>query len=108
MRTDKDQGNHPGGVLRVSLGVEEKAEIIADARIHETDTGSAEVQVSILTRRINQLTEHMKVHKHYLHSRRGLLRLVGRRRRLLAYISMKSPERSPNHVGKLCLALEFR
>jgi small subunit ribosomal protein S15 len=93
MRTDKDQGNHPGGVLKVSLGVEEKAEVIADARVHETDTGSPEVQVSILTRRINQLTEHLKVHKHDQHSRRGLLMLVGQRRRLLAYLSRKSPER---------------
>ncbi len=77
----------------MSLGVEEKAEVIADARVHETDTGSPEVQVSILTRRINQLTEHLKVHKHDLHSRRGLLMLVGQRRRLLAYLSRKSPER---------------
>ena len=75
------------------LGVEEKAGIIADARVHATDTGSPEVQVSILTRRINQLTEHLKVHKHDLHSRRGLLMLVGQRRRLLAYLSRKSPER---------------
>lgn len=77
----------------MSLGVEEKAEVIADARVHETDTGSPEVQVSILTRRINQLTEHLKIHKHDLHSRRGLLMLVGQRRRLLAYLSRKSPER---------------
>ena len=85
------------------LSVEEKAEIIADARIHETDTGSTEVQVSILTRRINQLTEHMKVHKHDLHSRRGLLMLVGRRRRLLAYLSKKSPERYRQLIARLGL-----
>ena len=54
------------------LTVEEKTGIIAEARVHETDTGSPEVQVSLLTRRINQLTEHLKVHKHDLHSRRGL------------------------------------
>ncbi len=85
------------------LPVEEKAEIIADFRVHETDTGSPEVQVSLLTRRINQLTEHMKVHKHDLHSRRGLLLLVGQRRRLLAYLSRKSPERYRALIAKLGL-----
>ena len=85
------------------LSVEEKAEIIADSRIHETDTGSTEVQVSILTRRINLLTEHLKVHKHDNHTRRGLLKLVGQRRRLLGYISRKSPERYRNLIAKLGL-----
>jgi small subunit ribosomal protein S15 len=87
----------------VALTVEEKTEIIQDARIHETDTGSPEVQVSILTRRINQLTEHLKIHKHDLHSRRGLLMLVGQRRRLLAYISKKSPSRYRALIEKLGL-----
>ncbi len=87
----------------MSLGVEEKAEVIADARVHATDTGSPEVQVSILTRRINQLTEHLKVHKHDLHSRRGLLMLVGQRRRLLAYLSRKSPERYRVLIARLGL-----
>jgi small subunit ribosomal protein S15 len=87
----------------VTLPVEEKAEIIADTRIHETDTGSPEVQVSILTRRINQLTEHLKKHKHDLHSRRGLLMMVGQRRRLLAYLSKKSPERYRALIAKLGL-----
>jgi small subunit ribosomal protein S15 len=77
----------------VALTVEEKAEIIENSRIHESDTGSTEVQVSLLTARINHLTEHMKVHKHDLHTRRGLIMLVGQRRRLLAYLSKKSPER---------------
>jgi len=77
----------------VALTVEEKAEIIANSRVHVSDTGSPEVQVSILTQRINQLTEHLKIHKHDLHSRRGLLMLVGQRRRLLAYLSKKSPDR---------------
>ena len=85
------------------LNAEEKAGIIADARVHETDTGSPEVQVSILTRRINQMTEHMKVHKHDLHSRRGLLLMVGQRRRLLAYLSRKSPERYRALIAKLGL-----
>ncbi len=77
----------------MALTVEEKAEIIEKSRIHESDTGSTEVQVSLLTARINQLTEHMKVHKHDLHTRRGLIMLVGQRRRLLAYLSKKSPDR---------------
>ncbi len=85
------------------LSVEEKAEIIANSRIHESDTGSPEVQVSVLTRRINHLTEHLKVHKHDLHSRRGLLMLVGQRRRLLAYLSKKSPERYRALIARLGL-----
>lgn len=87
----------------MALNVEEKAEIIADSRVHETDTGSPEVQVSILTRRINQMTEHMKAHKHDLHSRRGLLLMVGRRRRLLAYLSKKSPDRYRALIARLGL-----
>jgi len=87
----------------VPLNVEEKAEIIADSRIHDLDSGSPEVQVSLLTRRINQLTEHLKVHKHDLHSRRGLLKLVGQRRRLLAYLSKKSPDRYRSLIARLGL-----
>lgn len=83
--------------------VEEKAEIIANSHIHETDTGSPEVQVSILTHRINQLTEHFKEHKHDKHSYRGLRKLVGQRRRLLAYLSRKSPERYRALIAKLGL-----
>ena len=85
------------------LTLEEKTEIVEGSRIHETDTGSPEVQVSILTRRINQLTEHLKIHKHDLHSRRGLLMLVGKRRRLLAYISKKDPNRYRALIAKLGL-----
>jgi len=87
----------------MALTLEEKTEIIADSRIHETDTGSPEVQVSILTRRINQLTEHLKVHKDDLHSRRGLMMMDGKRRRLLAYISNKSPSRYRALIAKLGL-----
>lgn len=87
----------------MTLAIEEKSEIITGSRIHETDTGSPEVQVSILTRRINQLTEHMKKHKHDQHSRRGLMMLVGRRRRLLAYLSKKSPDRYRALIAKLGL-----
>ena len=87
----------------MALTVEEKTEIIVESRMHETDTGSPEVQVSILTRRINQMTEHLKIHKHDVHSRRGLLMMVGRRRRLLAYISKKSPDRYRALIAKLGL-----
>jgi small subunit ribosomal protein S15 len=87
----------------VSFTVEQKGEIIANSHVHETDTGSPEVQVSILTGRINQLTEHLKIHKHDLHSRRGLLLMVGQRRRLLAYLSKKSPERYRALIAKLGL-----
>jgi len=87
----------------VALTLEEKTEIIQESRVHETDTGSPEVQISILTRRINQITEHLKIHKHDLHSRRGLLMLVGRRRRLLAYISKKDPDRYRALIAKLGL-----
>jgi small subunit ribosomal protein S15 len=65
---------------------EAKTGVIETHRRHDTDTGSPEVQVAILTERINQLTEHLKEHKHDDHSRRGLLMMVGRRRRLLNYL----------------------
>ncbi|TME06571.1 MAG: 30S ribosomal protein S15 [Chloroflexi bacterium] len=87
----------------MALTYEGKAAIIEDSRIHETDTGSPEVQVSVLTWRINHLTEHLKVHKHDLHSRRGLLMLVGQRRRLLAYLAKKSPSRYRALIAKLGL-----
>ena len=87
----------------MALTTEEKAEIISDSRTHETDTGSPEVQVSILTRRINQLTEHLKAHKHDVHSKRGLMMLVGQRRRLLAYLSKKSPDRYRALIARLGL-----
>jgi len=87
----------------VALTYEGKTEIIENSRIHETDTGSPEVQVSILTWRINHLTEHLKIHKHDLHTRRGLLLMVGRRRRLLAYISKKSPDRYRALIANLGL-----
>ncbi len=91
----------------MALKVEEKADIISDSRVHETDTGSPEVQISLLTRRINQLTEHLKIHKHDLHSRRGLLMLVGQRRRLLTYLSKKSPDRYRALVAKLGLRVKL-
>lgn len=69
----------------------EKTEVIQGYARHENDTGSPEVQIAILTRRIEQLTEHLKVHKHDEHSRRGLLKMVGQRRRHLKYMSRKDP-----------------
>ena len=87
----------------MALTVEQKKEIIESARIHEADTGSPEVQISLLTNRINQLTEHLKVHKHDLHSRHGLMLMVGQRRRLLAYLSRKSPERYRALIARLGL-----
>jgi len=87
----------------VALTTEEKAALIEESRVHETDTGSPEVQVTMLTRRILQLTEHLKIHKHDLHSRRGLLMMVGQRRRLLTYLSKKSPSRYRALIEKLGL-----
>ena len=91
----------------MALTVEAKTEIISDSRVHETDTGSPEVQISLLTNRITQLTEHMKTHKHDLHSRRGLLMLVGQRRRLLIYLSKKSPDRYRALIERLGLRVKL-
>jgi small subunit ribosomal protein S15 len=68
---------------------DEKSQLIQDYATHEGDTGSAEVQIALMTKRINQLTEHLRTHKHDESSRRGLLLLVGHRRRLLAYLRRK-------------------
>ena len=81
----------------------QKDDIISDFRVHETDTGSPEVQIALLTERINGLTDHLRAHKHDHHSRRGLLKLVGRRRRLLAYLSDKDVERYRTTIGRLGL-----
>lgn len=85
------------------LQKEQKTSIIDEYRIHENDTGSAEVQVALLTARINQLTEHLKQHKKDHHSRRGLLMMVGQRRRLLNYLSKKDVERYRSLVSRLGL-----
>ncbi len=71
----------------------QKDDIIASTKLHDTDTGSPEVQIALLTERINGLTAHLRVNRHDHHSRRGLLKLVGRRRRLLAYLSENDIER---------------
>jgi len=87
----------------VPLDTGVKKEIIADNATNEGDTGSPEVQVALLTRRINDLTEHLKLHKHDHHSRRGLLLLVGRRRRLLKYLASTDIGRYRALIGKLGL-----
>lgn len=79
----------------------EKTAVIEANRTHETDTGSPEVQVAILTKRINDLTEHLKVHKKDHHSRRGLLKMVGKRRNLLNYLKSKDIERYRTLIEKL-------
>lgn len=80
-----------------------KADIIAAHRHHETDTGSPEVQIALLSDRINHLTEHLKVHRKDHHSRRGLLMLVGQRRRLLDYVRRNDVERYRAIIAKLGL-----
>jgi small subunit ribosomal protein S15 len=87
----------------VPLDSEVKKEIIAGHATSEGDTGSPEVQIALLSRRINDLTEHLKVHKHDHHSRRGLLLLVGRRRRLLQYLSREDINRYRALIEKLGL-----
>ena len=82
---------------------EKKTEVIEANRLHETDTGSAEVQIAILTARINELNEHLKIHHKDEHSRRGLLKMVGQRRKLLVYLQNKDIERYRAIVAKLGL-----
>ena len=79
----------------------DKTATITEHRLHETDTGSAEVQIAILSERIRHLNEHMKVHKKDFHSQRGLLMLVGRRRRLLDYLRRNDVERYRSIIAKL-------
>ena len=80
---------------------EAKTQVIEKSRLHETDTGSPEVQIAILTARIQELTEHLKVHKHDNHSRRGLLKMVGKRRKMLDYLMAKDIERYRAIIAKL-------
>lgn len=87
----------------MALVAERKKELIETNRVHQKDTGSPEVQVAMLTERINQLTEHLKDHPKDFHSRRGLLMMVGKRRRLLQYVSRESQERYRGLIEKLGL-----
>jgi small subunit ribosomal protein S15 len=85
------------------LTKERKDELIREFGSHEGDTGSSEVQVAILTERIKYLTEHLKVHRHDYHTRRGLLMLVGQRRRHLRYINSRDVNRYREVIGRLGL-----
>ena len=85
----------------MALASEAKGKVIAQFRVHRTDTGSPEVQVAVLSRRISELTEHFKTHNKDHHSRRGLLQMVARRRRLLDYLRATSPERYKTLIQSL-------
>ncbi len=85
----------------MTISTERKAELVREFGKNDTDSGSPEVQVAILTDRIRELTEHMKTHKKDFHTRRGLLMLVGKRRRLLSYIKAKDIENYRQLIAKL-------
>ena len=87
----------------MALTKEAKQEIVGKFGRDGTDTGSAEVQIALLTQRVNELTEHLRTHKHDHHSRRGLLKLVGQRRRLLNYLQRKDVERYRTLIKELGL-----
>lgn len=85
------------------LELQKKQEVVETHKVHAKDTGSPEVQVALLTERINQLTEHLRTHKKDFHSRRGLLMMVGKRRRLLQYLSREDNARYRGLIEKLGL-----
>ena len=85
----------------MALATDSKTQTIAHYRVHKTDTGSPEVQVAILSQRITQLQDHFKEHGKDHHSRRGLLSMVARRRRLLKYLKSRNPERYKNLIQRL-------
>ncbi len=85
------------------ITVEQRQTIIADYKTSDSDTGSPEVQVALLTARINNLTEHFKTHKKDKHSRRGLIKLINQRRKLLAYVKREDGERYQNLIKRLGL-----
>jgi len=89
--------------VTVMITKEKKQQLIEEFKVHGADTGSTEVQVAILTARILELTEHMKVHKKDFHSRRGLLMMVGKRRKLLQYLKDRDFERYQNLIQRLGL-----
>jgi small subunit ribosomal protein S15 len=90
-----------GGDFNVALTRENKTELIESYRTHEVDTGSPEVQIAILTKRIEYLTDHFKTHAKDHHSRQGLLKMVGKRRRLLDYLKRKDLERYERTIARL-------
>ncbi len=81
----------------------DKAATIAEHRLHETDTGSSEVQIALLSQRIDHLTAHLKMHKGDHHTRRGLMKIIGQRRRLLDYVKSNDVERYRTVIGRLGL-----
>ncbi|MGF1520960.1 MAG: 30S ribosomal protein S15 [Leptolyngbyaceae cyanobacterium] len=85
----------------MALLQERKQELISEYQVHDTDTGSAEVQVAMLTERINRLSEHLQSNKKDYSSRRGLLKMIGRRKRLLSYIAKKDVQKYRNLIGRL-------
>jgi small subunit ribosomal protein S15 len=85
------------------LEKEQRTQLIGDYQVHGTDTGSTDVQIALLTERINQLIDHLRTHTHDHHSRRGLLKLVGRRRRLLAYLRGQDRARYQQLIQRLGL-----
>lgn len=85
------------------MSIQEKSQIINDNRTHANDTGSCEVQVALLTTRISQITDHLRTHSKDFHSRRGLIALTNRRRKLLDYLKRVSLERYTNLIKKLKL-----
>lgn len=87
----------------MALTLEEKQKVIEEFKLHDKDTGSPEVQVALLTKRILYLTEHFKNHKHDFHSRNGLLKLVGQRRKLLNYLRKKDVQRYRDLIRRLNL-----
>ena len=87
----------------MSIATDAKKQIVEEFRVHEDDTGSAEVQIALLTKRINHLSEHLKTHKKDHASRRGLLQMVGRRNRLLKYLSKTAPSRYRAILARLGL-----
>ena len=87
----------------MALQREQKETIISQFQVHQGDTGSPEVQIALLTERINGLTDHLRAHKHDFHSRRWLLKLVGQRRRLLAYLANKDVDRYRATIARLGL-----
>jgi small subunit ribosomal protein S15 len=87
----------------MALHKAQKQDIVSDFQTHDSDTGSPEVQIALLTERINNQVEHLREHPHDNHSRRGLLKLVGRRRRLLSYLSKKDIERYRETINRLGL-----
>jgi small subunit ribosomal protein S15 len=87
----------------MSITAEEKTQIVSDYKIHDKDTGSPEVQIAILTKRINELTEHLRTHKKDHSSRRGLLKMVSKRNSLLKYLTREDRTRYQQIIGKLGL-----